>query len=141
MGHAGQAHDTESAAGEVSRHVLVVDDDDDIREVASMALSVVGGLRVSTAVSGREALRLAAEKSPDAILLDVMMPDMDGPTTVAMLKREIPTQNIPIILLTAKVQAHDPALLGDIDVSGVIAKPFDPMTLAGQVADLLGWPQ
>lgn len=141
MGHAWEARDTGSTAGKVRRHVLVVDDDDDIREVASMAMSVVGGLRVSTAASGREALRLAAEKSPDAILLDVMMPDMDGRTTVAMLKREIPTRNIPIILLTAKLQAHDPTQPGELDVDGVIAKPFDPMTLAGQVVDLLGWSQ
>lgn len=141
MGHAGEAKDTSSTGRNLRRHVLVVDDDDDIRAVASMALSVVGGLRVSTAASGPEALRLAAEKSPDAILLDVMMPDMDGPSTVALLKREISTRNIPVILLTAKLQAHDPTQPGEIDVHGVIPKPFDPMTLAGQVADLLGWTQ
>lgn len=141
MGYVGKARDTGSTAGKERRHVLVVDDDDDIREVAAMAMSVVGGLRVSTAAGGQEALRLAAEESPDAILLDVMMPDMDGRTTVAMLKHEIPTRNIPIILFTAKPQAHDPTQPGEPDVDGVITKPFDPMTLAGQVADLLGWSQ
>lgn len=125
----------------MSRHVLVVDDDDDIREVASLALSVVGGLEVSTASTGHEAVASAVARRPDAILLDVMMPDVDGPGTIRLLHRDPQTQDIPVILLTAKLQPQDRSRLDGLGVAGVIAKPFDPMTLASQVAEVLAWPR
>lgn len=123
----------------VARRVLVVDDDDDIREVAEVALSVVGGWQVSTAANGREAVEAATQELPDAILLDVMMPEMDGPTTVSDLKAAERTRHIPIILLTAKVQSRDHRTWFGLDLAGVIAKPFDPMTLPDQMSRMLGW--
>jgi CheY-like chemotaxis protein len=95
---------------------------------------------VLTAASGDEALLVAADQSPEVILLDVMMPELDGPTTAQRLQDDERSREIPIILLTAKVQARDTARLGRVKgVRGIIAKPFDPMTLAQQVARILGW--
>lgn len=123
------------------RRILVVDDDESIREVAALSLQAVGGHEVVTAASGTEALEEAAANPPDAILLDVMMPGLDGPETVSRLQADPRAREIEVILLTAKVQPNDKrrfaALAG---VAGVIDKPFDPMTLPGQVADILGWP-
>ena len=125
----------------MAKHILVVDDDDHIREVAEVSLSMVGGWDVTTASSGSEALARAATDGPDAILLDVMMPEMDGPTTVDGLRSSTDTAGIPVILLTAKVQASDRSRLGELDVSGLIAKPFDPVELPQLVSDVLGWSQ
>ncbi|MCW3156695.1 response regulator [Micropruina sonneratiae] len=116
--------------------VLVVDDDDDIREVAVASLELIGGFTVTTATSGIEALNIARESPPDAVLLDVMMPGVDGYETARRLKADPATAAVPVILLTARV-GGDPA--ADVAV-GVIAKPFDPMNLAGQVRSILGWP-
>jgi CheY-like chemotaxis protein len=121
------------------RRVLVVDDDDAIREVAEVALGIVGGWDVVAASSGAECVRRAGEVEPEAILLDVMMPGMDGPTTVERLREDPATATIPVILLTAKVQPSELRAWERLDLAGVIAKPFDPMTLASKVAALLGW--
>jgi CheY-like chemotaxis protein len=121
------------------RRVLVVDDDDAIREVAQMALEIVGGWEVRAASSGVEAVQRATEEAPDAVLLDVMMPGMDGPTTFTRLRECPQTATIPVIFLTAKVQAGDRRAWTELDIAGVIAKPFDPMTLASEVSHLLGW--
>ncbi|HET9872651.1 MAG TPA: response regulator [Propionibacteriaceae bacterium] len=122
-----------------SRRVLVVDDDDAIREVAQMALEIVGGWEVDSAATGAEAVRRAAADHPDAVLLDVMMPGMDGPTTFAELGASAQTADIPVIFLTAKVQTGDRRAWDHLDIAGVIAKPFDPLTLSSEVATLLGW--
>ena len=121
------------------RRVLLIDDDDSIREVAVVALEVVGGWDVLAAGSGQDGLRLAALERPDAILLDVMMPGMDGPTTLSLLRQDPRTQEIPVIFLTAKLQAAEQRRWDDLEVAGVLAKPFDPMLLPTQIADLLGW--
>jgi CheY-like chemotaxis protein len=122
-----------------ARRVLVVDDDNDIREVAALALDVVGGWDVISAESGTDALALAQVEHPDAILLDVMMPGMDGPTTVTRL-RELPeVADIPVIFLTAKTLQIDRQDWARLELAGIIAKPFDPMTLAAEVSRLLGW--
>ncbi len=89
--------------------------------------------------SGREGLAEAKAGQPDAILLDVMMPDMDGPTTFQRLQADAATRHIPVILLTAKVQAAGHLRFAELGVSGVLAKPFDPMTLPSQVAKVLSW--
>jgi len=123
----------------MSRKILLVDDEDDIREVAQMSLEMTAGWEVLTAASGAEALRLAAAERPDAILLDVMMPGMDGPATARALKAASPTAEIPVILLTAKVQAADRRRFDDLGVAGILAKPFDPMSLANEVSGVLGW--
>ncbi len=123
----------------MSRKILLVDDEDDIREVAQMSLEMTAGWDVVTASSGAEGLRMAAAERPDAILLDVMMPGMDGPATARALKAEAGTADIPIILLTAKVQAADRRRFDDLGVAGILAKPFDPMSLADEVRGVLGW--
>ena len=86
-----------------TRQILIVDDEDDIREVAKVSLQMVGGLEVLTACSGREAIEKAKAELPDAILLDVMMSDMDGPTTFQEIRADAAIQHIPVVLLTAKV--------------------------------------
>jgi len=123
----------------MSRRVLVIDDEDDIREVAQLALEAVAGWEVFGASSGAEGLRIAAERVPDAILLDVMMPEMDGPSTFRALRAQPATAEIPVILLTAKVQASDRTRFQDLGVSGVLTKPFDPMELSRQIEEVLGW--
>ena len=122
-----------------TKRVLLVDDEEDIREVAKVSLEMVGGLEVVTASSGSEGLEKARAEMPDAILLDVMMPDMDGPTTVHKLQADATIQHIPVILLTAKVQGADRRRFSDLGVTGVIAKPFDPMSLPFEVIQILGW--
>ena len=121
------------------RKILIVDDEDDIREVARVSLEMVGGWDVLVAGSGSEGLAEAKVGQPDAILLDVMMPDMDGPTTFRKLQADAATRHIPVILLTAKVQAADRLQFAELGVSGVLAKPFDPMRLPSQVAEVLSW--
>lgn len=115
--------------------LLIVDDDDDIREVAAAALELVDGFRVVTATNGLEAVQQAERHRPDAILLDVMMPGMDGFETVAKLHATAATAAIPVILLTARVDGDMPSQ----QVAGVLAKPFDPMALGSEVRRLLGW--
>jgi len=121
------------------RRVLVVDDDDAIREVAQSSLEIVAGWKVEVASSGLQALDLAVTEPPDAILLDVMMPSMDGPTTFARLQADVRTRDVPVVLLTAKVQPAERRRWEQLGVAGVLAKPFDPLELPGQIADLLGW--
>lgn len=123
----------------MSRRVLVVDDDPDIRKIAQASLELVEGWQVLTASNGAEALLLAAEQRPEAILLDVMMPEMDGPETVRLLAGQPATAAIPVVLLTARVHPKDSTPFPDLGVAGVIAKPFDPLHLAGQVREILGW--
>jgi CheY-like chemotaxis protein len=124
-----------SVTGQV-RRVLVVDDDELLREVAKASLELVAGWSVSTAASGAEAQEKARTEQPDAIMLDVMMPGQDGPTTFAQLRGDEATQDIPVIYLTAKNNTLGWSGSG---LAGVIAKPFDAMRLAAQVSELLGW--
>ena len=123
----------------MSRRILLVDDEDDIREVTTLSLQEIAGWEVFCASSGEEGLRTAEATRPDAILLDVMMPGMDGPTTFQRLRGREETKAIPVILLTAKVQGADQRRFTELGVDGVIAKPFDPVNLANQVAKTLGW--
>lgn len=122
-----------------AKRILIIDDAEDIREVAQISLEVVGGWEVLTASSGIEGVAKAVAQQPDAILLDVMMPDQDGPTTFLQLQANSATQHIPVILLTAKALAGDRRMFADLGVVSVIAKPFEPMSLASQVAKVLGW--
>jgi two-component system, OmpR family, response regulator len=116
--------------------VLYVEDDPDIQMVAQMALEVVGGMTLRSCSSGREALQAVASCQPDLILLDVMMPDMDGPSTLAELRKLPATASTPVIFMTAKVQAAEVAYYKSLGALGVVAKPFDPMQLAQQVRRL-----
>lgn len=121
------------------KKILVVDDEDHIREIASVSLELTQGWQVSMARSGSDALRLASQLQPDAILLDVMMPEMDGPTTFRCLQDDPSTRDIPVIFLTAKVQAADRRRFTELGVRSMIAKPFDPLRLATDVAAALEW--
>jgi CheY-like chemotaxis protein len=125
--------------GRVAYKVLIIDDEDDIREVAALSLESVAGWDVIMANSGTQGLVRAAEQQPDAILLDVMMPGMDGPTTFRELRKNPATAKIPVLLLTAKVQASDQRRFADLGVEAILFKPFDPLTLSQQIADVLGW--
>jgi len=100
---------------------------------------MVGGWEVLTAGSGSEGLTQAVAEQPDAILLDVMMPNMDGLATLRHLQANIVTQHIPVILLTAKVQSADQHRFAELGVTAMIVKPFNPLNLASQVAKALGW--
>ena len=119
-----------------NRRVLLIDDEDDIREVAQLSLEMVARWDVVTASSGAEGILRAVADQPDAILLDVMMPDMDGPATFEFLRADPATRHIPVILLTATIQGAGHMTL---EVAAVIPKPFDPMRLPGQIASALGW--
>lgn len=121
------------------RRILLIDDDQGIREVASTVLEMVGGYNVDTAASGLEGVEKARTGQPDAIVLDVMMPGLDGPETFALLRKDSETCNVPVILLTAKTQAADRSRFASLGVAGMLAKPFDPMALSDQIAGILGW--
>jgi CheY-like chemotaxis protein len=121
-----------------NRHVLIIDDDPDIRDLVQMSLESVEGWRVSLAVSGEEGTIVARESQPDVILLDVMMPGMDGPTTFKALRDQDSTRDIPVVLLTANPQA-DERYQATLELSGLIAKPFNPFTLPKRLAEILGW--
>lgn len=123
----------------MTRRILLVDDEAMIREIVSMSLSLVSQWEVILAESGEEGLKIAALEQPDAILLDVMMPGLDGPATFDRLKNDLSTQNIPVILLTAKVGASEQSRWNELGVAGVLVKPFDPMLLSRQIAELLDW--
>ena len=121
------------------RRILIIDDEDDIREVAALSLEATAGWHVSTARSGAEGIAVAAAQLPDAILMDVMMPGVDGPTTFRLMQQNPAIAAIPVLLLTAKVQAADKTRFAGLGVAAVLFKPFDPLTLAQQVSDVLGW--
>jgi CheY-like chemotaxis protein len=123
----------------LSRRILIIDDEDDIRQVAALSLETIAGWDVIVANSGAQGLQRAAEHLPDAILLDVMMPGMDGPTTFRELRKNPSTARIPVLLLTAKVQGPDQRRFADLGVEAVLLKPFDPLTLSTQMAQILGW--
>lgn len=117
--------------------VLLVDDEPDIRRIGQLSLERVGGWQVVLATSGAEALAAAGRERPDVILLDVMMPVADGPTTLARLREQADTAEIPVIFMTAKVQQHEVQRLLALGAVGVIPKPFDPMTLPDEVRRVL----
>ncbi len=122
-----------------TKQILVIDNEDYIQEIIQIALETICGWQVVTAGSGREGLVMAEQGLPDAILLDVMMPDMDGLTTFEKLQENPTTQTIPVILLTAKVQAADQQRYRTLGVKATLSKPFDPLQLSTQIASLLGW--
>jgi two-component system alkaline phosphatase synthesis response regulator PhoP len=122
-----------------TKRILIIDDEHDIRAVAQLTLKTIGGWNVLSASSGHQGLDKAAEEQPDAILLDVMMPDMDGIETFCALKANPTTQSIPVILMTAKVQAAEQRRFAELDVAGIITKPFKAIKLPEQIAQILGW--
>ena len=107
--------------------------------MARASLERLAGWQVYPASSGAEGIALARAEQPDAIVLDVMMPGMDGPDTLAELRSDPATASIPVVFLTAKVQAAERRRLEELGAAGVVAKPFDPMTLATELAAAFDW--
>ena len=122
-----------------NRRILIVDNEPSIQEVAQICLETVAGWEVSIASSGLEGLAAAEREQPDAILLDIMMPDMDGLDTFSRLQANPVTRSIPVILLTAKVQTTDRQNYSKLGIRSTIAKPFSPLELAQEIATTLGW--
>jgi len=117
--------------------ILIVDDEEDIRQIARFALSQIGSMNVVEAESGKEGVRMAAAERPDVILMDVFMPGMDGPATLAELRKNPVTAEIPVIFLTARSAQSEIDHLKSIGADGVLNKPFDPITLADEVEAVL----
>ncbi len=122
-----------------TKRILVIEDEEDIREVVKLSLEAHSGWDVLTADSGIDGLAKAAAGSLDAILLDVMMPEMDGITVFQRLRADAGTQQIPVVFLTANVQPADRRRYAELGVTGLISKPFDPARLAAQLVQALGW--
>jgi CheY-like chemotaxis protein len=119
--------------------ILVIDDEKNLCTVIAACLESFAGWEVFTTTSAQEGVKLALTNKPDAILLDVMMPDMDGAATLKALKNNPDTAPIPVLFLTAKVQTNELIQLAELGVVGIISKPFDPLNLAQEVTDKLGW--
>jgi CheY-like chemotaxis protein len=113
--------------------VLLVDDDADIRMIGKLSIEGVGKWRVLMAASGPEGVDVAARERPDVILLDVMMPLVDGPSVLEALRRRPETAAIPVIFMTAKAQKYEIERYRELGATGVITKPFDPMKLPGEI--------
>jgi CheY-like chemotaxis protein len=120
------------------RCLLIIDDESDIWEMTQITLETIAGWQVLGACSGQEGIEMAIAQQPHAILLDVMMPDMDGLTTCQHLRTHASTQQIPIILLTA-TEDTDRGRFAALGIEGVISKPFDPVTLAQEISTILQW--
>jgi CheY-like chemotaxis protein len=120
-----------------SIRILLVDDEPDLREVVDMALGLDPEFTTRACASGADALVMAAEWSPSLILLDVMMPLMDGPTTLANLRKNPRTAPIPVLFLTGSTRTAEIEHFISIGAQGVLSKPFDPMTLAASVRSYL----
>jgi CheY-like chemotaxis protein len=117
--------------------ILIVDDDEDIRMVSEVVARRIGQWEVVLAASGEEALERASEEQPDVILLDVMMPGMDGPATLEQLRRDSATAAIPVIFLTARAQSHEIERYLALGADGVIVKPFEAMTLPDRIRQIV----
>ena len=117
--------------------VLIIDDEDDIRSVAALSLNILGGVEVVEADTGKDGISKAASEQPDVILLDMMMPGMDGPATLLALRENPDTNKIPVIFLTARAMTNEVERLKQMGAKGILTKPFDPTALATQVRAIL----
>lgn len=124
---------------EMKRRILVIDDEEDIRELLQLSLEMSSSWEVFTAGSGQEGLEIALTSQPDAIILDVVMPEMDGPATFKQLQQNPATRHIPVVLLTATVQATEQPRYTELGVKAVLSKLIDPLSFAEQLARVLGW--
>lgn len=115
------------------QRIVLVEDEPDIQEVARLALELVGGFEVTICGSGPEALEVITRAPPQLVLLDVMLPGMDGPQILAHLRARPESAALPVIFMTAKVQPGEVMRLSELTPLGVIPKPFDPMTLAADI--------
>lgn len=122
-----------------TKRILLIDDEVDIHKIAQVGLMMEAGWELLTAQSSDEGLEMIFSEHPDAILLDVMMPERDGVETLRLILESPNSQNIPVVFMTAKAQAVDRRRFYALGAKGVITKPFDPMTLASQISGFLGW--
>ena len=118
------------------RNILHVDDEPDIREVVQLSLGLMDGWNVHSVASGREAFAVLREAAPDLVLLDYMMPEMDGTAILAALQADPATRHIPVVFMTAKSMPGEVAKLVASGAAAVIAKPFDPLKLGTQLLDI-----
>ncbi|MEL7078641.1 MAG: response regulator [Cyanobacteria bacterium J06648_1] len=121
----------------MSKSILIIDDESDVKDIAQMGLEMAADWNVITASTGKEGLALAQARLPEAILLDLMMPEWDGKETLKQLKANRNTATIPVILMTAKTQSAIALELTELDLAGVITKPFRPLELSAQITDIL----
>ena len=121
------------------KRILIIDDEETIQTVVQFGIKMAAGWEVFTASSGFEGIQTAQNKKPDVILLDVMMPDMDGIATFKELQSHSETEQIPVIILTAKAQTAEKRQFNDLGVSGVITKPFNSLDLPEQISRILHW--
>ena len=122
-----------------AKRILFIDDEDDIKILAQFCLESEAGWSMIGASSGKEGIAIAEKEKPDAILLDAMMPELDGIQTIVKLQENPQTKDIPTIFITAKAQASDRRRFYNAGAKGVINKPFDSLTLASQISGFLGW--
>lgn len=120
-----------------SKRILIIDGEADIREATQICLEITGQWEVLKACNGPEGIAIAMDEIPDAILLDIMMPEMDGLTILKKPQENSKTREIPVIVLTAKAQSSEQRHFNQLNVSSVIAKPYDPMTLSDQISLVL----
>lgn len=121
----------------MSKSILIIDDESDVKDIAQMGLEMAADWNVMTASTGREGLILAEDDQPEVIILDLMMPEWDGKETLKQLKANRNTATIPVILMTAKTQSAIALELTELDLAGVITKPFRPLELSAQITDIL----
>lgn len=116
--------------------IMHVEDDTSIQDVVRVALEIVGGFQVNTCSCGQDALDQFQQFQPQLVLLDVMMPGMDGPTTLKHLQQNFDLSRVPVVFMTAKVQANEIESYKALGAQDVVVKPFDPMTLSGQIRQI-----
>lgn len=118
------------------KKILYAEDEPDIQSIAQMALEMMGGFELKTCQNGHEAVEAFSAFDPDLLLFDVMMPEMDGPTALEQIRQLQGDKEVPVVFMTAKVQPEEVAHLKEVGATAVIAKPFDPMTLAEQLQNI-----
>jgi two-component system, OmpR family, alkaline phosphatase synthesis response regulator PhoP len=122
-----------------TKRVLIIDDEETIQTVVQFGIKLAAGWEVLIAGSGAQGIQTAQVEQPDVILLDVMMPEMDGIATFRALQSQRETEQIPVILLTAKAQTAETRQFNELGVSGVITKPFNSLNLPEQISRILHW--
>lgn len=121
----------------MNKSILVVDDEEDIRALIQLGLEMQAGWKVLNSNSGEEAIQIAATEQPDVILLDLMMPDMDGKTTLEKLKSNPKTHKIPVILMTAKSKSSVAESFANLEVAAIFTKPLRPLNLAREISEVI----
>lgn len=127
------------ASATAKRQILIVDDEAHVREIVKTCLETLGGWNTISAVSGEEGLLKAMVHRPDAIVLDVMMPEMNGLDFLQRLRTNPVTQSIPVVILSAEADRLEPGCFTGLAITGIIPKPFNPITLHQQIAQILAW--